>query len=250
MKSISRLSHSLAVLLFVCTSAACGRADVPITSDAAPTVEISGDAAPTTEISGDIVPTADAAVADIYPAPPTINPIYPAPDASIPDAYPAPMVWPTPTPLPIIEMSPAPAADFAFIFEFSWCNPDIVDTFNNTYTQKNLTETWATTPLTLTDTEMAAIYQKMVEVNFFAYPEQYRPQFADGSYSGNIPALLYKFTVRNAGQTKIVEWADADTSPPYNEEARRLKELGDFIIAVTQAHPEVTQLPERQVACL
>lgn len=229
MKSISRLRHSILLLLVILAVAACGRSDAPLADE--------------------VPPTADAAVADSYPAPPTVNPIYPEPDASIPNAYPVPMVWSTSTPLPLVEMSPAPAADFAFIFEWSWCNPDIVDTFQHTYTQKNLTETWAITPLTLTDAEMTAIYQKMVEVNFFAYPEEYRPHYADGR-GVSAPALLYKFTVRNDGKTHVVDWIDASPNPPANEEARRLKELGEFIIAITQTHPEVTQLPERQVACL
>lgn len=230
MNSIPRLYHSILLLLFVLAPAACGRSDAPLADD--------------------VPPTADAAVADGYPAPPTVNPIYPAPENGDPNAFPAPTVRPTPTPLPLVEMPPAPAEDFAFTLVFGSCNPDIVDTFQHTYTQKNLDELWATTLLTLTETEMMAIYQKMIEVNFFAYPEQYRPQNADGSYGGSIPSSRYQFTVQNDGKTTIVEWMDVTPGmPPPNKEAQRLQELGEFIIAIAQAYPEVKQLPERQVFC-
>ena len=73
----------------------------------------------------------------------------------------------TPEPVPY----PPQQADFAFRFEYGSCTTDILDTFNDTYTRDMIIEPDVTITLRLADPQMAAIYQKMVSISFFDYPE-------------------------------------------------------------------------------
>ena len=49
----------------------------------------------------------------------------------------------------------------------------ILDTFKGTYTKDMVMDPSITVPLSLSEEEMDRIYQKMVEIDFFNYPDKF-----------------------------------------------------------------------------
>lgn len=141
--------------------------------------------------------------------------------------------------------------DFAFYFEYGACWAEIFDGFNNTFTHNmGPYEPAITIPLALTTEQMEAIYQKMVAIDLFGYPETFAvPVPADGNMAIVTPANRYYIRVRNGGVIKTVEWTD-NIVEPTTQEAERLRQLFRMIVRMLAEHPDVKRLPVPTVACM
>ncbi|MBC7875647.1 MAG: hypothetical protein H7Y59_00635 [Anaerolineales bacterium] len=136
-------------------------------------------------------------------------------------------------------------ADFAFVFEHASCGTifmDILDTTQNVLIQKTPEGEIANTiPLNLLDEQMDEIYQKLIEIDFFSYPEIYIvPDEQIRGYQA--PSGIQKLTVTANSQIHSVVWTDEIfTEPPYMDEIN-LRDLADLILEVIWSNPDYQSL--------
>ena len=155
-----------------------------------------------------------------------------------------------PSPLATSPFPAQPEANFAFLFAFGTCSTDVLDTFEQTYSREIKPGDSVTIPIALTDAQMASIYQKMVEINFFDYPEVFEIPVKEGETYGMVtPAPSYRFTVRLGEVTKTVTWTD-EIVEPTSPEADALRELIQLLLQVIESHPEIQRLPPSNILCL
>ena len=153
-------------------------------------------------------------------------------------AAPATATWPA-----------EPEANFAFRFAYGSCFTDTLDTFEHTYRTVVGNLEPVAIPVTLTDEQMTEIYQKMMAIGFFSYPETFRILFDEDDLVGMVtPASDYRITVRNGEQTHTVFWRDEITDPT-TQEAEQLRELFMMIIEMIKSNPDVQNLPPLDVGC-
>lgn len=157
---------------------------------------------------------------------------------------------PTPTSAPAPTLYPSQQqSNFAFRFEYIICDTNILDTFNDTYTRGMIVEPDITIPLSLTESQIADIYKKMIEINFFDYPEVFTIPIPKNGIVGRVtPATQYHITVRNGDLTKSLSWLD-EIIDPKMPEADRLRELFQLIFKIIEEHPEYQKLPEPKAGC-
>ena len=142
----------------------------------------------------------------------------------------------------ILSIQPEP--NFAFYFAYGPCG-GALDTFENTYRTAIYDGEPITIPVTLTDEQMMTIYQKMVAIDFFSYPETFR--ILNGTAMVT-PAPEYRIKVRNGELTHSVFWVD-EIFEPTNREADQLRELIQIIMRVIETHPDIQNLPPKNYGC-
>ena len=137
-----------------------------------------------------------------------------------------------------------PEPNFAFTFELYECYTYRLDTFDNRLTLDNIGPLpVVTTSLTLSRDELDAIYRKMVEIQFFSYPDEFSIELPpDTIVSGVDPHPTYRFKVRNGTQVKQLHWED-NGFQPTNEQADKLRELIRLVTQTMEAHPAFKKLP-------
>lgn len=87
-------------------------------------------------------------------------------------------------------------SDMNFIFKYGIGAKNILDTFQNKFTKDLIQAPSVTTALYLTDEDMERIYQKMVEINFFSYPDEFAVNVPAGGLATVLtPYASYYFTV-------------------------------------------------------
>lgn len=143
--------------------------------------------------------------------------------------------------------SPATAqvanSNFNFIFKYGISGGNTLDTFHGTYTRDMILDPAVTINMVLTAGEMDSIYQKMLEINFFNYPDKFSVDVADNETKTEVaPYPTYFFSVVHDGQTKELLWHAkyVNTDPP----ADKLKELINFIISIIESKEEYKALPK------
>jgi hypothetical protein len=154
------------------------------------------------------------------------------------------------TPLPTIPMPLQPAPNFAFSFGYGGCQiTRILNTFDDTLTQRSLNTSPVTTTLLLTADERRAIYQRMRAINLFAYPTTYTIALPDTMVRIlSEPHSRYEFTLRNDTLLKTITWED-EISRPTSDEADQLRSLIAFLKATVEGHAEIQRLPQLIEAC-
>jgi hypothetical protein len=100
-----------------------------------------------------------------------------------------------------------------------------------------------TVELSLSKGEMDRIYQKMVEIDFFDYPDKFSVSVPPDEPIGMVtPYASYYFKVEYDSQIKELRWEDEITNP--DEKADRLRELIMFIRDIVESKEEYKKLPE------
>ena len=133
--------------------------------------------------------------------------------------------------------------EFNFIFKYGVTGRNILDTYQGTFTKDMVTAPGITTDLTLTVEEMDSIYLKMVEIDFFHYPEEFKVIVPEGELTGTVtPYSSYYFEVEYGPDIKILAWEDEITNP--DAKADRLRELINLIIGIIESKAEYQALPE------
>jgi hypothetical protein len=118
-----------------------------------------------------------------------------------------------------------------------------IDTFHDQFTKDMVQDPSITIKMRLTKTEMERIYQKMVEIDFFSYPDTFTVTAAPGEPTQVItPFNMYRFTVEKDSQTKTLNWSDEIQTP--NDKAAKLRELIILIQRIIEAKEEYKELPE------
>lgn len=131
---------------------------------------------------------------------------------------------------------------FNFIFKYGVSGGNTLDTFKGTYTRDMILDPAKTISLALTAAEMNSVLQKMLEIDFFNYPDKFSPNAAENEAKIEVaPYPTYFFQVQYQGKTKELLWHAKylNTDLP----ADKLKELINLIIGIIAAKPEYKALP-------
>jgi hypothetical protein len=133
--------------------------------------------------------------------------------------------------------SPSPKNDFNLLFKYGVGAKNGLNTFEGTYTKDMVLDPPITIKLTLSDAELEQIRQKMVEIGFFDYPENF-PLRTDFEVT---PRTDYYIRVENGSSVKEVSWNS--NSMLENNVQDNLLQLVDLIRSVVEQKPEYKALP-------
>ena len=132
---------------------------------------------------------------------------------------------------------------FNLEFKYGITARNILDTFKGTYTKDMVADPSVTIDLSLSEEEKDIIYQKMVEIDFFSYPDEFSVDVSPGELIGIVtPYASYYFKVEYDSQTKELLWEDEITNP--DEKADMLRELVLLIRNIIESKEEYKALPE------
>jgi hypothetical protein len=96
--------------------------------------------------------------------------------------------------------------------------------------------------LVLTAEEMDSIYQKMLAIDFFNYPDKFSVHVADNETKIEVaPYPTYLFSVVHDGKTKELLWHDKYVNS--DPQADKLKKLINLIIGIIESKTEHKALP-------
>ena len=140
--------------------------------------------------------------------------------------------------------------DFNLIFTYG-IGANTLDTFNNTYTRDMITDANITIDLYLSQEEMDAIYEKMIEIDFFNYPDVFSRYVPEGSIVGErTPYFSYYFKVAYDSYVKELTWNDNIRSVLIrgeyitDDKVDKLKSLTQLITHIIESKEEYKKLPE------
>jgi hypothetical protein len=129
--------------------------------------------------------------------------------------------------------------DFGFVLSYGIGAKNKLDTFKGQFTKDLAAAGTTTTRLKLTNDEMEKIYQHMVEINIFNYPEVFKPSSNLAQYV--TPHPTYEFTINIDKVTKKIYWEDENQSD--SADAKRLRDLIDNIRQTVESKVEYKKLP-------
>lgn len=162
-------------------------------------------------------------------------------------------VPPTTQVSPTIQVLPITQGklDFNFYFEYGACLVETFDTANGIFSHgMGPSEAPVLVSLNLTDEQLTIIYEKMVSIDFFNYPEFFVSTPMNSDETGIVtPATHYYLRVKNGDTEKAVSWTD-EVIGPVTPETDMLRELFQLIITTLEGYPEIKELPMPLVGCL
>lgn len=133
-------------------------------------------------------------------------------------------------------------ANFNVIFKYGVGAKNILDSFQGTYTKDMILDPSITVPLSLSREEMDRIYQKMVEIDFFSYPDKFSISVPPGELTGMVtPHSSYYFKVQYSSRVKELWWEDEITNK--DEKADKLRGLIKLITDIVESKDEYKKLP-------
>jgi hypothetical protein len=132
---------------------------------------------------------------------------------------------------------------FDFVFKYGVTARNTLDTFHGTFTKDMVMDTAITIDLILTAEEMDSIYEKMVEIDFFSYPDKFSVDVPEGEQKTEVtPYSTYYFKVEYDSKSKELLWHDKIVNS--DEKADKLKELINLIRNIIESREEYQDLPE------
>jgi len=137
----------------------------------------------------------------------------------------------------------AQKSSFNFVFKYGVTAGNELDTFHGTFTKDMVMDPAITIELVLSAEEMDSVYQKMAEIDFFNYPDEFSVDVPEGAIKTEVaPYSTYSFRVTYGGKTKELLWHDKITNS--DEKADKLKELINLIRNIVESKEEYKNLPE------
>ena len=138
--------------------------------------------------------------------------------------------------------SPAEVSSFNLIFKYGVMAKNELNTFDGTYTKDMVMDPSITVELSLTEAELDRIYQKMVEIDFFDYPEEFSVPVEEGGLVTMVtPYSSYYIKVEHDSTIKELRWEDEIKNE--NKEADKLRELIQLIRDIIESKEEYKELP-------
>lgn len=117
---------------------------------------------------------------------------------------------------------------------------NVLNTFENTYTKDLILDGTITVPFLLADSELQRINVKMLEIDFFRYPDTFCVPIGD-TVGMMTPCSEYRFEVSYKSSIKHLVWADCIVSE--DTAAVKLRELNMLIENIIESKPAYSQLP-------
>lgn len=137
-------------------------------------------------------------------------------------------------------------SNFNLIFRYGIMAKNVLDTFQGTYAKDMVRDPNILIHLSLSEEEMVRIYEKMVEIDFFNYPDRFSISAPPGVPTGMVtPYSSYYFKVEYNSKIKELWWNDQIVYKDYRDEkADRLRELIKLIRDLVESTEEYQKLPE------
>lgn len=134
-------------------------------------------------------------------------------------------------------------SDFNLIFKYGVGARNVLDTFQGTFTKDMIIDPPISVDLCLSEAEMNSIYQKMVEIDFFNYPDSFSIYVPpDTPIAIVTPYASYYFKVEYNSQIKELWWEDEIVQE--DEKADKLRELIKLIMDIVESKEEYQKLPK------
>ena len=138
---------------------------------------------------------------------------------------------------------PPEESKFNLIFYYGVGANNGLNTFEGTYTKDMIMDPPITVNLSLSEEELDSIYRKMVEIDFFDYPDEFSVSVPSGEAIGMVtPHSSYYFKVEYDSKVKELRWEDKITNE--DEKANKLRELIKLIRDIVESKEEYKELPE------
>lgn len=128
--------------------------------------------------------------------------------------------------------------EFAFEFRYGVGARNILNTFQGKYTKDMIVDEAITIDFKLNKKQLKEVHDKMLEIGFFNYPEQFNPK----NNSEVTPHQSYYFKVRTGNRIKEVYWEDKHLSS--DAKAKKLRELIHLIRGIIENSFEYSTIPE------
>lgn len=138
--------------------------------------------------------------------------------------------------------------NFAFEFRYGVDAKNVLDTFNNKYTRDMVLDKNVTIDFKLTKLQLAQIYTKIIEIDFFDYPDNFAPKYGIFFERKISPYSTYYLKVKAGKISKVFRWEDEQYSQKI--EAKKVRELLKLIIQMVEESPEYKKLPPPRGAYL
>jgi len=139
------------------------------------------------------------------------------------------------------EPTTANELEFNLVFKYGIGARNVLNTYDGTYTKDMVAGPPVTTHLSLSRDELSTIYNKVVEIDFFNYPDKfavYVPPWEPVSMV--TPYESYYFRVEHGSKIKELSWEDSITNP--NNDADKLRELIQCIRDIVESKREYKKL--------
>lgn len=138
-------------------------------------------------------------------------------------------------------------SNFNFIFKYGVDARNMLNTFEKTYRKDMIVDPFITVELSLPNEELDSIYQKMIEIDFFNYPDTFSIYLPGKGYGIHTPYYSYYFKVECDSIIKELWWEDKIEyydKKLKDEKAKKLKELIKYIINIIESKEEYKKLPK------
>ncbi|HAW50477.1 TPA: hypothetical protein DCX16_05980 [bacterium] len=134
-------------------------------------------------------------------------------------------------------------SEINLIFKYGVRAKNELNTFKGTYTKDMTVDPPITVNLSLSKEELHKILQKMIEIDFFNYPNKFSVFVPPGEVVGIVtPHSSYYFKVEYDSKIKEMWWEDNITNE--DAKAEKLRELINLIINIIESKEEYNKLPE------
>jgi len=134
-------------------------------------------------------------------------------------------------------------SNFNLIFKYGVGAKNELNTFEGTFTKDMVSDSSITVNLSLTEEELDRIYQKMLEIDFFAYPDRFSVSTPPGASVGVVtPYSSYYFKTEYDSKIKELWWDDETINE--DEKADKLRELIQLVRDIIESKEEYKELPE------
>jgi len=137
-------------------------------------------------------------------------------------------------------------SDFNLVFRYGHYHVEAkneLNTFRGSYTRDMVTRSPITVKLCLTKEDLDRIYLKMMEIDFFSYPDVFHVKHMGDIIGEASHWNTYFIMVQNGTKVKTVRW-DSRYLISGNEEYDSLMELVRLIWKIIEAKPEYQRIPE------
>lgn len=138
-------------------------------------------------------------------------------------------------------------SNFNFIFKYGVNARNMLNTFEKTYRKDMIVDPFITIELSLYNEELDSIYQKMIEIDFFNYPDTFSIYLPGKGYYIHTPYYSYYFKVECDSIIKELWWEDKFNYYDKNskdEKSDKLKDLIKYIINIIESKREYKALPK------
>ncbi len=133
-------------------------------------------------------------------------------------------------------------SNFNLIFKYGVGAKNELNTFKGTYTKDMVMAPSVTVNLPLSEEEKDRIYQKMLDIDFFSYPDEFSVSVPVGGSIGMVtPHSSYYFKVEYNSKIKELRWEGKITKK--DEKADKLREIIKLIRDIIESKEEYKKWP-------